>query len=115
MKTKNVILGLCALVFAIGSAFATLDSNSLANEQVRITTSASIEGCVTATLCQNITASCSGTGFNCKATVNSTGITGGSALANVRDGLSENCGTIKVAGSESSSGSLTNNCVVSVQ
>jgi hypothetical protein len=110
MKTKNVILGLCALVFAVGSAFATLSVDTL---WVKIDTrqARDPEICVDQTaVCVPITATCSGTQFTCIATVNSTALSGGSDPAAVRN---SSC-NILLNSSDSPVASLTDQCITAV-
>jgi hypothetical protein len=86
MKTKNVILGLCALVFAVGSAFATL---SFDVKYVKVDTrqARNPEVCVDQTaVCVPLPpATCTTGEFTCMATVISTALSGGSDPAPVRN------------------------------
>jgi len=79
MKTKNVILGLCALVFAVGSAFASL---SLVTRYIRVDTRASQGiGCTDHTMVcipKLLTTDCTNSGsFSCIATISSTALPSG--------------------------------------
>lgn len=76
MKTRNVILGLCAVALAVGSAFASMN---LATLYVKVDTKASQGvGCIDQTaVCIPFTATCNGGNFTCFATVNSSALPAG--------------------------------------
>jgi len=114
MKTKNIVLGLVALVFAAGSAFASLNM-SVAGEQLRYRTlrSQNPEQCADKALaCYPVTASCSGSGSSCFAAVTSSGL-GGTVQTPIRVVSASSCQIITNANSNPVI-SFTDNCITQV-
>jgi len=116
MKTRNLVLGICALVLAVGSAFASLNSTAVAYQLLvhRIPVLGN-PSCPTQPIwtCVPINGSCIGSTVNCKATVTSPLLPGGFAQANVRD--IQNCSIIKLNQTSNSITTLADNCIDAVQ
>jgi hypothetical protein len=109
MKTKNVILGICAFIFAFGSAF----TSSRPPVQYKIQVDKGGLGCTQQSMvCVDISNEevCDGSGANCTVEVNSSQLSASPAFAITRD---ETCQTLSNSSDEPVA-TLSDNCITGV-